>query len=105
MLVLPPALSPGSAEKSLSFVFAHTHEVFMHCDKISPKPALPQANQSHLSQPLVLGQMLQAFNNLNGPSFDPSPVYLCLSCTGMPSTAVSVRCTFPVLSRGQFCRY
>ena len=41
-------------------------------DEISPhpEPSLLQAEQSQLSQPLLIGQMLQPLNHLCGPSLD-----------------------------------
>lgn len=64
---LPRCLSPG-----------------MRC----PEPALLQAGQCQLSQPLVMAQMLQSLHCLHGPVLDsvqPVPV----SCTGQPSSGPS----------------
>lgn len=76
-------------EESSSVVFAHPHSVFKPCGKVSPKPALPQAKQPQLSQPLIICQMLQALIVLMVHLGGPSPVYPWPSCTGMLSTGAS----------------
>lgn len=64
---MPPALSLGPAEKTVSVVFAQLCWVFMHCDKISPKLARPQGKQSCFSLPHPY-QVLQALNGFDGPA-------------------------------------
>ena len=78
----------------------------MHCDKISPKPALPQAKQSQLSRLLLVCQMLQAFNCLNGPSYwSLSSISMSLLYWDAQHWCQHSRCDSPVLSRGQFNQY
>ena len=52
------------------------------------EPSLLQAAHFHLSQPCLLGEMLQPHNHLGGPSLY-SPVCPCLSCIGDPRTGHS----------------
>ena len=53
-----------------------------------PEPALLQAGQSQLSQPLLTAEMLQSLHHLPGPVLD-SAQSVPVSCTGQPSSGPS----------------
>jgi len=46
------------------------HQVFTSIDEIPPKPSLLLAEQSQLSQCLLMGEMLQSLNYLSGSLLD-----------------------------------
>jgi len=54
-------------------------------DKMPSQSSLLQAEQSQVSQPFPLREMLQAPNHLCSPLLD-SPIVLCLSRTWEPKT-------------------
>lgn len=61
---------------------------YLSAGRRCPEPALLQAGQSQLSQPLLMAEMLQSLHHLDGPvlgSLQSVPV----SCTGQPSSGPS----------------
>jgi len=66
---LPLVLPLSTTEKSLALSSLLPHEVFIYVDKI-PKPSLPQAEQTQLTQPFLMWQMPQRLNRLRGPLLD-----------------------------------
>ena len=94
---LPLFLLLGIAQKSLalpSFV-----PPFKYSDP--PEPSLLQTKQSHLSQPLIIRDMLQSFHHLCGPSlYSLQSVHV--SHTGKPRTGHSTPgVASPLQSRGE----
>ncbi|KAK4830703.1 hypothetical protein QYF61_012872 [Mycteria americana] len=57
-------IQPGSVFSTPSL------QVFIYIDKMSPQPSLLQAQQSQLSQPFLIGEMLQSLHHLHGPLLD-----------------------------------
>jgi len=53
----------------LHLLYTSSH-VFIHIDKIPSESFLLQAEQSKLSQPLLLHRMFQPLNHLSGPTVD-----------------------------------
>uniref|UniRef100_A0A8C4P7D6 Vacuolar protein sorting-associated protein 13B-like n=1 Tax=Dromaius novaehollandiae TaxID=8790 RepID=A0A8C4P7D6_DRONO len=76
---LPLVLSLGTIEKSLASSFdTPPADIYTHGSGLSPEPSLLQAEQSQLSQPLLIGEMRQSLNHLCGPLLD-SFQYVCVS--------------------------
>ena len=71
-------------QEPVSVLSAPSLQVFIHVDEIPLEPSLLQAEQPWLSQPLLVGEMLQSFNHLHGPLLD-YPARLYLSCGCVPS--------------------
>lgn len=71
-------LSLGTARKSQAPSSLQPLQVFIYIDKILPELALLQDEQSQLSQPFLVDEMLQVLHHLAGLS----PECPCLSCTG-----------------------
>lgn len=73
---LPLSLSQSTTEESLTlhlpFSYLHTLK------KIPHEPCLPQAEQSQLSQSLLLGGMFQSLDHLCGPLLILSAVSMSL---------------------------
>ena len=78
---------------------APSFQIFIYTDKITPKPFLFQATHLQLSQPLLIGEILQFFYHICGPTLNS---FQCdhVSCTGEPITAYSTPgMAPPVLTR------
>ena len=96
---LPLVLLLDTTEKSLAP--SSLHPPFRRLCTLMrfPKPSLLQAEQSRLSWPLLIGEMLLSLHHLCGPLLD-SPQYV--SCTGETRTGpVTPGVALPVLSRGE----
>ena len=63
---LPLVLSPQTSEKRLAKSLSPTLHIFKHIDEIPPQSSLPKAEQPQVSQPLLLGKMLEAPYHLCG---------------------------------------
>ena len=88
LYAVPLVLSLGTTEKRVPSVsFAPSLQVFTYTDEMPPEPSLLQAEQPHLFQPFLPGEILQPLHHLSGPSLD-SLQYTApyLSCTGEPRT-------------------
>jgi len=68
-------------------LFAPSLQVFIGIDEIHFEIPFLQDEQSRLSQPLLIGKMLQALHHLCGPVLD-SFQYVLVSCSGGPRTAL-----------------
>ncbi|PKU38985.1 hypothetical protein llap_10711 [Limosa lapponica baueri] len=66
-VVLPLVLSLDTTGKSLALFYVPSLQVFISIEKISPEPSLFQAEQSQLSQPFLVGEILQTLQHLCGP--------------------------------------
>lgn len=53
-----------------SIFFAPSLQVVAHIDEIPPEFPFLQAEQSHSSQPLLTGEVLQSPDHLGGPPLD-----------------------------------
>lgn len=67
-------------------------QVFVHTDKIAFQPSLLQDEKPHLSQPFLIGEILQSLNYLHNPS-------LGLCCSSISLLCSTPAVASPVLSR------
>lgn len=71
-----------------SVLSASSLQVFMHNEKFSPEPPLPQAEECQLCLPLFIGEVFQLLYHTGDPWLDCA-VCPCLSCSGELRSALT----------------
>ncbi|PKU46071.1 gamma-aminobutyric acid receptor subunit alpha-4 isoform x1 [Limosa lapponica baueri] len=79
LCLLPPVLSLGTTEKSLALSSLFPPIRYFYTWIRSPDPSHLLAKQSQLSQPFLVGEMLQSLHHLCGPLLDSSLQYVHVS--------------------------